>query len=89
MKALSVPGTNHILLTPTTFLADWISVVVGHDDAVLSACRMLGMVVTVIGVAYFLWARTVFFGTVRACGLALAVVVACGPVVLPWNRSGS
>ena len=83
VKALTVPGTNHILLTPTTFLAHWISVVAGHDDAVLSACRMLGTLATVIGVAYFLW-RAPRFGTVRACGLALAVVVACGPVVLPW-----
>jgi alpha-1,6-mannosyltransferase len=83
IKALAVPGTNHLLLTPSVFVAHWISTVVGHDEAVLNACRAFGTVATIVGVLYFLW-RAPRFGTVRACGLALAVVVVCGPVVLPW-----
>jgi hypothetical protein len=83
LKALAVPGTNHLLLTPSVFVAHWISTVVGHDEAVLNACRVFGTLATIVGVLYFLW-RAPRFGTVRACGLALAVVVVCGPVVLPW-----
>jgi hypothetical protein len=81
--ALGIPGTNRTLLTPTTFLAHWISVVVGHETEVLNLVRTAGAITTVVGVAYLLW-RAPKIGTVRACGFALALVVALGPIVLPW-----
>ena len=36
-----------------------------------------------VGVVYLLW-RAPKIGTVRACGIALALIVALGPIVLPW-----
>jgi hypothetical protein len=81
--ALGIPGTNRLLLTPTTFLAHWVAHVTGHESAVLSVIRAGAMGATVIGVAYLLW-RAPKIGTVRACGIALALIVALGPVVLPW-----
>ncbi len=81
--ALGIPGTNRTLLTPTTFLAHWISVVVGHETQVLNLVRTAGALTTVVGVAYLLW-RAPKIGTVRACGFALALIVALGPIVLPW-----
>lgn len=81
--ALGIPGTNRTLLTPTTFLAHWISVVVGHETEVLNLVRTAGALLTVVGVAYLLW-RAPKIGTVRACGFALALIVALGPIVLPW-----
>ena len=83
VKALSVPGTTHLLLTPTTFLAQLGSDVFGHDAATLSATRALGTIATALAVAYLLW-RATKIGSTRACGLALAAVVAFGPIVLPW-----
>jgi hypothetical protein len=71
------------LLTPSTLLAHYVSAVVGHDDAVLTATRLLGYLVTAVGVTYLLW-RAPKIGTTRALGLALAMVVAFGPIVLPW-----
>jgi hypothetical protein len=81
--ALGIPGTNRTLLTPTTFLAHWISVVVGHDTSVLNLVRTAAAGATLVGVVYLLW-RAPKIGTVRACGFALALVVALGPIVLPW-----
>jgi hypothetical protein len=45
--------------------------------------RTAGAITTVVGVAYLLW-RAPKIGTARACGFALALVVALGPIVLPW-----
>ncbi len=81
--ALGIPGTNRTLLTPTTFLAHWISVGVGHESLVLSLVRFAAAGATAVGIAYLLW-RAPKMGTVRACGIALALIVALGPVVLPW-----
>ena len=81
--ALGIPGTNRTLLTPTTFIAHWISDVVGHETLVLNLIRIGAGGATVVGVAYLLW-RAPKIGTVRACGIALALIVALGPVVLPW-----
>jgi alpha-1,6-mannosyltransferase len=81
--ALGIPGTNRTLLTPTTFLAHWIAHVTGHETEVLNLVRTAGAITTVVGVAYLLW-RAPKIGTVRACGFALALVVALGPIVLPW-----
>jgi hypothetical protein len=81
--ALGIPGTNRTLLTPTTFLAHCIAAVVGHETEVLNLVRTAGALTTVVGVAYLLW-RAPKLGTVRACGYALALVVALGPIVLPW-----
>ena len=81
--ALGVPGMNRSLLTPTTVIADFVSAVVGHDSGVLSITRALALLLTVAAVVYLIW-RAPRIGTVRACGLALAVVVALGPIVLPW-----
>jgi alpha-1,6-mannosyltransferase len=81
--ALGIPGTNRSLLTPTTFLAHWISVVVGHETAVLDLVRSAAGLATVVGIVYLLW-RAPRIGTVRACGIALALIVALGPIVLPW-----
>jgi hypothetical protein len=81
--ALGIPGTNRILLTPTTFLAHWISVVVGHETEVLQILRVAAAGATVVGLAYLLW-RAPKIGTARACGFALALIVALGPIVLPW-----
>lgn len=81
--ALGIPGTNRILLTPTTFLAHVISLGVGHETFVLQIVRMFAAAATVAGVAYLLW-RAPRFGTVRAAGFALALIVALGPIVLPW-----
>ena len=53
--ALGIPGTNRTLLTPTTFLAHWISVVTGHETEVLNIVRTLAAAATVVGVAYLLW----------------------------------
>jgi hypothetical protein len=81
--ALGVPGKNRSYLTPTTFIAKFLSDIVGHDAGALTMMRVVGMLVAAIGVAVFLW-RAPQLGTARACGLALALVVACGPIVLPW-----
>jgi len=81
--AMMVPGENHLLLTPTTALAQVVSDFVGHDAAVLAASRGLGYLVAAVGIAYLLW-RAPVIGTTRACGLAFALVVAFGPIVLPW-----
>jgi hypothetical protein len=81
--ALGIPGTNRLLLTPTTFLAHWVSAVVGHESLVLNLVRVAAGGATVAGVTYLLW-RAPKIGTVRACGIALALVVALGPVLLPW-----
>ncbi len=81
--ALGVPGMNRSPLTPTTFIAQTTSAVIGHDAAVLSATRALAIACTLAGVAYLIW-RAPKIGTVRACGLAFALTVALGPVVLPW-----
>jgi hypothetical protein len=81
--ALGVPGVNRSLLTPATFLAYLVSRVIGHGGAVLNATRSLALLLSAVGVLYLLW-RAPKFGTVRACALALALVVALGPVVLPW-----
>jgi hypothetical protein len=81
--ALGIPGKNISYLTPTTFAAHFVSDVVGHDAAVLTTFRVLGLLVSAIGVVVLMW-RAPQLGTARACGLALAIVVACGPIVLPW-----
>ncbi len=83
VSALGVPGSNHLLLTPTTAIAHVVADVTGHDAAVLTLCRGLGYLITAVAVAYLLW-RAPKIGTTRALGLALAVVVAFGPIVLPW-----
>ena len=81
--ALGVPGVNRSLLTPSTFVAHWLAMAFGHGATILSLTRGIAMLLTVTGVAYLLW-RAPRFGTVRACGYALALVVALGPIVLPW-----
>jgi alpha-1,6-mannosyltransferase len=81
--ALGVPGKNMSYLTPTTFAAHFVSDVVGHDAAVLTTVRVLGVLFAAAGVAVLMW-RAPRLGTARACGLALATVVACGPIILPW-----
>lgn len=81
--ALGIPGTNRTLLTPTTFLAHWISEVVGHEATVLSIVRFAAAGGTAVGIGYLLW-RAPRIGTLRACGIALALIVALGPVALPW-----
>ena len=83
VKALGIPGTNRSLLTPTTFIAHFLSEIVGHDDLVLDLVRRVALLATVVIIAYLLW-RAPKIGTLRACGLALAVLVALGPIVLPW-----
>jgi hypothetical protein len=83
IAALGVPGKNVSYLTPTTFAAHFVSDVVGHDAAVLTTMRVFGMFVAAIGVGVLMW-RAPRLGTARACGLALALIVACGPIVLPW-----
>jgi alpha-1,6-mannosyltransferase len=81
--ALGIPGTNRLLLTPTTFVAHWISVVVGHEAGVLTLVRGAGTLGMLGGIGYLLW-RSPKLGTVRASGLALVLIVALGPIVLPW-----
>jgi len=81
--ALGIPGTNRLLLTPTTFLAHWIAHVTGHETEVLNLVRTAGAVATGVGLIYLLW-RAPRMGTARACGFALALIVALGPIVLPW-----
>jgi alpha-1,6-mannosyltransferase len=81
--ALTVPGKNMSYLTPTTIAARFVSHAVGHDTSVLTTLRVLGLLVAAIGVLLLMW-RAPKLGTTRACGLALATVVACGPIVLPW-----
>jgi len=81
--ALGVPGMNRSPLTPTTLIAQTTSALIGHDAAVVSGTRALAFVCMIAGVAYLLW-RAPRIGFVRACGLALALTVALGPVVLPW-----
>jgi alpha-1,6-mannosyltransferase len=81
--ALGVPGVNRSLLTPSTFAAHYLSMAVGHNATMLSLTRGVSLLLTVVGVAYLLW-RAPKIGTVRACGYALALVVALGPIVLPW-----
>ena len=81
--ALGVPGVNRSLLTPSTFAAHYLSMAFGHNATMLSLTRGVSLLLTAVGVAYLLW-RAPRFGTVRACGYALALVVALGPIVLPW-----
>jgi hypothetical protein len=81
--ALGVPGVNRSLLTPSTFAAHYLSMAFGHDATMLSLTRGVSLLLTAVGVAYLLW-RAPKFGWVRACAYALALVVALGPIVLPW-----
>jgi alpha-1,6-mannosyltransferase len=81
--SLTVPGNNRNLLTPTTFVAKVLSLPLGHEDFFISVTRGLGMLATIAGVSYLLW-RAPRLDLTRAVGLALAVVVAFGPVLLPW-----
>jgi hypothetical protein len=81
--ALGVPGINRNLLTPTTFMAKVLSFPFGGEDFFIGVSRGFGMVATLVGVSYLLW-RAPRLGLTRAVGLALAVVVAFGPVLLPW-----
>jgi hypothetical protein len=81
--ALGIPGTNRTLLTPTTFVAHVIAIGVGHEPQVLTVVRFAAALATFVGVVYLLW-RAPKIGTVRACGIALALIVALGPIVLPW-----
>jgi alpha-1,6-mannosyltransferase len=81
--ALGVPGVNRSLLTPSTFAAHYLSMAFGHNATMLSLTRGVSLLLTAVGVAYLLW-RAPKLGTVRACGYALALVVALGPIVLPW-----
>ncbi|MGO9874524.1 MAG: polyprenol phosphomannose-dependent alpha 1,6 mannosyltransferase MptB [Acidimicrobiia bacterium] len=81
--ALSIPGSTHVLLTPSLALAQVISNVFGHNALVVSATGALGYLTMGAGITYLLW-RAPRLGTTRACGLALALVVAAGPVVFPW-----
>jgi alpha-1,6-mannosyltransferase len=81
--AMMVPGQNHLLVTPTTVIAQLISDVVGHDAAVFAVTRGLGYLVMCVGIGHLLW-RAPVIGTTRACGLAFALLVALGPIVLPW-----
>jgi alpha-1,6-mannosyltransferase len=81
--ALGIPGSNRILLTPTTFLAHVIAMVIGHEAVVLKLVRTAAAFATAAGIAYLLW-RAPRIGTVRAAGFALALLVALGPIVLPW-----
>ena len=83
LNALSVPGTNHLLLTPTTLVAELTSDVVSHDALVLNATRMIGWLVIAAATLHLLIRRH-SIGTVRACGLALAAIVVFGPILLPW-----
>jgi hypothetical protein len=83
LHAMSIPGTNHVLLTPSTVLAHYASDFVGHDNAVLAATRLLGELAAFAIIAVLV-ARAPVIGTARACGIALAVVVVLGPIVLPW-----
>jgi hypothetical protein len=83
VRALAIPGTNRILLTPTTFLAHMIAMGVGHETSVLRLVRAVAALATVAGIAYLFW-RAPRIGTVRAAGFALALIVALGPIVLPW-----
>lgn len=81
--ALGVPGSTHVLLTPTIVLGRVVSMAVGHRSTVLGITTLLGYLAIAVGVAYLLW-RAPVLGTTRACGLALALLVAAGPIVLPW-----
>src|SRR5439155_910401 len=56
-----------------------------HNDALMVGLTVAGLalLLSAVGVLYLLW-RAPKLGTVRACALALALVVALGPVVLPW-----
>lgn len=83
ISALSVPGINRNLLTPTTFVAKVLSVPFGREDGFIALTRGLGTLATVLGVSYLLW-RAPRLGLTRAVGLAMAVIVAFGPVLLPW-----
>jgi alpha-1,6-mannosyltransferase len=81
--ALGVPGMNRSLLTPTTFIAHLAAEIVGHETALLSVTRAVALVLAAAGITYLIW-RAPKIGTIRACGIALALVVVLGPVVLPW-----
>jgi hypothetical protein len=83
IRALSVPGKNQSYLTPTTVASHFVSDLIGHDGTVMSATRALGLLVAAIGTVILL-KRAPHIGTPRACGLALALIVACGPIVQPW-----
>jgi alpha-1,6-mannosyltransferase len=83
LRALSVPGMNQSYLTPTTIVSHFVSDFIGHDGTVMSVTRALGMLVAAIGTVMLL-KRASTIGTPRACGLALALIVACGPIVQPW-----
>jgi hypothetical protein len=83
LGALGVPGVNRSLLTPSTLAAHYLSIPFGHYSTFLSLTRGVSLVLTVAGVAYLMW-RAPRIGTMRACAYALGLVVALGPIVLPW-----
>ncbi len=81
--ALGIPGSTHVLLTPSLALARVVSMFIGHDATVQGVTGAIGYLVMGGGIAILLW-RAPTLGTTRACGLALALVVAAGPVAFPW-----
>jgi hypothetical protein len=50
---------------------------------VFAVTRGLGYLIMCVGIGHLLW-RAPVIGTTRACGLAFALLVALGPIVLPW-----
>jgi len=83
LNALSVPGTNRLLLTPTTLVAQLTSDVIAHDTLVLTATRTVGWLLIGAATVHLLIRRR-SMGVTRACGLALAAIVVFGPILLPW-----
>jgi hypothetical protein len=83
VRALGTPGTNRLLLTPTTLATQLISDVTGHDAAVRFASQATGFTIIAVGIGYLLHIAP-RLGTARACGIAFALIAICGPVLLPW-----
>ncbi len=82
IAALGVPGSTHVLLTPTIVLGRIASPILGRTVASAGA-TVVGYIALVVGLTYLVW-RAPVLGTTRACGLALALLVVAGPIVLPW-----
>jgi len=82
-RALGVPGVNARCSRPARSSRHFVSMAVGHDATVTEVLALALPVAHGDRRGLPDLARPEI-GTVRACGLALALVVALGPIVLPW-----
>ena len=89
LGALGTPGTVVSLISPTTLVGTVLGKIAGFlglgasKHALLSISRALGLMVAFV-VSAILLINSDRYGSVRAMGASLILVVLLGPVVQPW-----